>query len=73
MDPRVKWGVARKKPVVVKFREVNGATEQIPTLEGVLTAVRGRHIIVQGVKGELYPVEREIFKETYEVVKTLGS
>jgi hypothetical protein len=39
---------------------------QIPTLEGTMTGLPGDWII-RGVKGELYPCNDEIFKETYEV------
>lgn len=39
----------------------------IDTLEGRLIAVLGDYII-QGIEGELYPCERDIFHETYELV-----
>ena len=39
----------------------------IPTLEGIMTAIRGDWII-KGVKGEFYPVKDDIFKQTYEAV-----
>ena len=39
------------------------------TLEGVQRAYAGKHYIVKGVKGEFYPVEKEIFEETYEEVQ----
>ena len=42
-------------------------TLRIVTREGVMTADVGDWII-KGVKGELYPVKDEIFKETYELV-----
>jgi len=38
----------------------------IETPEGTLTAYVNEHYIVKGVKGEFYPVEKEIFEETYE-------
>ena len=41
---------------------------KIPTLEGVMTASLGDWII-KGVKGELYPIKNNIFKETYEKVE----
>lgn len=40
---------------------------RIPTLEGVMNAMRGDWI-VKGVKGEFYPVKPDIFKQTYELV-----
>jgi len=40
----------------------------IATKEGYLKAYPQKHYIVKGVKGEFYPVEKEIFEETYEEV-----
>lgn len=40
----------------------------IPTLEGTMKFRRGS-MLVTGVKGEIHPVEGEIFKLTYEEVK----
>ncbi len=37
----------------------------ITTLEGTLEARCGEHYIVRGARGEFYPVEKEIFEETY--------
>lgn len=42
--------------------------EVIHTLEGDLYALPNRDYVVEGVKGELYPISREIFKLTYEVL-----
>lgn len=44
-------------------------TYLIPTLEGEMTAECGDWII-QGVKGELYPCKDDIFRATYEAVKS---
>lgn len=48
-------------------REVSRAWVSIDTLEGVMRADLNDWIIL-GVKGELYPVKDEIFKQTYEAV-----
>jgi hypothetical protein len=40
----------------------------IKTLEGWYEVEVGKHYIVTGIKGERYPVEKEIFEETYEMV-----
>jgi hypothetical protein len=40
----------------------------IKTLEGWYEVEVGKHYIVTGVRGERYPVEKEIFEETYEIV-----
>lgn len=74
----------RKKPVVIEaWENVPGAavpgwftttrpiepgvTIKIATLEGVMEAAPGDWII-RGVKGELYPIKDDIFRETYEAV-----
>lgn len=41
---------------------------EVHTWEGILTAHDGDYL-VKGVKGELYPIQREIFEETYEVLQ----
>ena len=60
------WKKARKKPVVVEFREVDGREETIKTREGELKAYKDKDYIIRGVEGELYPISKEIFKKTYE-------
>jgi hypothetical protein len=74
------WRKARKKPVVVEFREVEpkeihlaGANgELVETREGPLLAFAGRDFIIRGVEGELYPIDKKIFEKTYEVVEEVG-
>lgn len=57
----------RKKPVEVKAIEVSVDFE-VETLEGKMQGKAG-DFLIKGVKGELYPVDKEIFKETYEFVR----
>ncbi|MCY9274592.1 hypothetical protein [Bacillus haynesii] len=45
-----------------------GRKPAIKTLEGWYEVEVGKHYIVTGVKGERYPVEKEIFEETYEKI-----
>ena len=58
----------------IGFYEKGGAlpkTNRVPaikTLEGWYEVQVGKHYIVTGIKGERYPVEKEIFEETYELV-----
>jgi hypothetical protein len=40
----------------------------IKTLEGWYEVEVGKHYIVTGIKGERYPVEKEIFEESYDLV-----
>lgn len=71
------WGKARKKPIIVEFREPiptwlhpNGIEyELIHTLEGDLLARLEKHFIIKGIDGELYPIEIEIFNKTYDVIE----
>ena len=71
------WGKARKKPIVIQVREVqpnattlfDGPVEWIKTIEGELKAVPKRDFIIRGIKGELYPIRKDIFFETYDVIE----
>jgi hypothetical protein len=70
------WKKCRKKPVVVEFREVIPNTtrlgremEEIGTREGVLMAYPDKDFIIKGVEGELYPISKEIFHKTYDVLE----
>jgi len=71
------WKKARKKPVVIEFREVEPDSpntmdmgrERIETREGILIAYKGRDYVIRGVEGELYPISKKIFKKTYEMLK----
>jgi hypothetical protein len=62
------WRFARKRSVVIEFREVVGESELIPTMEGHLTALRGRDFVIRGVEGEIYPIYKEIFARTYDIL-----
>ena len=57
----------RKKPVTIQAIQVLQPFE-VETLKGVMTGKKGDWL-VKGIKGELYPVDNKIFKETYEVLK----
>jgi len=62
------WRKARKKPVIIEFREVIGECELVHTKEGILTAVKQRDFVIKGVEGELYPITKEIFFKTYDII-----
>lgn len=63
---RMRTGIARKKPVEIKFR-IAEQTEEIKTLEGTMRAEKGDFIIT-GVKGEQYPCKPDIFHATYDIL-----
>ena len=71
------WGKARKKPVVVEFREVqcseNQLGEWIETREGKLIGYKDQDLIIRGVEGELYPIKKNIFEKTYDVIESIDS
>ena len=60
-----KWSSARKKPVLVRYREVIGESELIHTYEGDIYAYKDRHFIIKGIEGEEYPILKHIFYQTY--------
>lgn len=61
------WRKARKKPVVVEFREVKGDKEKLETPEGEYTAYSNKDFVVRGVDGEVYPCKKNIFRKTYDL------
>ena len=65
----MEWKRARKRPVVIEYREVIGDVEEIHTREGVLKGYKDLDYIIKGVEGELYPIKKEIFMGTYEVLE----
>ncbi len=66
------WKHARKKPLLVQYREVRGGKdgdkEIIKTRGGPVIAVRGRDFIIKDIEGQLYPVTKEIFLKTYDII-----
>lgn len=64
------WFRARKRPVVVNVREPIDPPEEIHTREGTIVATED-DLVIRGVEGEIYPIGREIFAKTYDVVAEL--
>ena len=60
-----------KLPIEINGRKVWKDRDEIvvETLEGHMRCKKGDFLII-GVKGEIYPIRRNIFFETYEVVGT---
>ena len=62
------WKDCWKKPVKVQYREITETTE-IYTREGKLFGYKGKDVLLKGVKGEIYPCKKDIFKATYTLAK----
>jgi len=62
------WMKCRKRPVVVEFRKVRPDEGGVETLEGFKPCNPEKHFIIRGVNGEIYPIDKDIFARTYEVV-----
>ena len=85
MTDNPQWKKARKKPIEIEFREVNptdaiqdsltgdiieDGVEIIQTLEGKYIARPNNDYIIKGVHGELYPIKKCIFAETYDILES---
>lgn len=64
----MEWNKARKKPVVIEYREVEGEKEELDTLEGKVTAYAEDDFVLRGVDGEVYPCKKDVFWQTYKQV-----
>lgn len=60
------WKKFRKKPVVVKARQLT-EDQLVDTAEGTMHGRPGDWLI-RGVEGELYPCKDSVFRRTYEAV-----
>jgi hypothetical protein len=58
---------AVKKPVPVRCVQM-GQPFKVETMEGVLEGKAGDYLMI-GVRGEMYPCDKEIFDETYELIE----
>jgi hypothetical protein len=56
----------KKKPVKVRAIQITQPF-QVITLEGIMTGKEGDYLI-EGVKKELYPCDKDIFEATYEEI-----
>jgi len=55
-----------KKHIPIKAIQITEPFE-VYTLEGIMQGKQYDYL-VKGIKGELYPVDKEIFEESYEVL-----
>ena len=57
---------AVKKPIEVRCIEMSEPF-RVETMEGTLDGKAGDYLMI-GVRGEMYPCDREVFKETYDLL-----
>ena len=60
------WLSVRKKPIIVDAWEMP-ADFEVDTLEGTHQGKAGDYLL-KDIRGELYPVKKEIFEETYDIL-----
>lgn len=61
------WRRCTKKPLTIEYRDA-APGEVITTIEGVHITMDADHYVMRGTHGELYPITKQIFGETYEPV-----
>lgn len=64
--PDLEFRKAVKKPIAVRCIQMTEPFE-VETMEGRLKGKAGDWLMV-GVQGEMYPIDREIFEQTYELL-----
>ena len=64
--PDLAFQTAVKKPIPVRCFQLSEPFE-VETLEGTLRGKAGDWLMV-GVQGEMYPIDREIFEKTYDLL-----
>jgi hypothetical protein len=65
--PPLVWQHAVKKPIPVRCIQIAEPFE-VETLEGVMKGKPGDWLIT-GIHGEMYPVAKDIFEKTYDLVE----
>ena len=65
--PDLEYKRAVKKPIPVRCIQIHESFE-VETLEGVMKGQPGDWLMV-GIHGEMYPIAKEIFEKTYDLVK----
>lgn len=63
--PDLKFSQAVKKPIPVKCIQIEEPFE-VETMEGIMQGKAGDWLIV-GIHGEMYPIDKTIFKKTYDI------
>ena len=64
--PRLNWQQAVKKPIPIRVCQIDEPFT-VQSMEGQLTAKAGDYLVI-GIRGEMYAIDQEIFRETYDVL-----
>ena len=64
-EPTGEWKCWQKKPLQIEAVQMETAFT-VETLEGTMKG-KAADFLVRGIRGELYPVDREIFFASYEL------
>ncbi|WP_121353279.1 hypothetical protein [Flavisolibacter nicotianae] len=64
--PHYNFKQAIKKPIPVRCIQIQEPF-RVETMEGTLEGKAGDYLMI-GIKGEMYPCEKEIFEATYDVL-----
>jgi len=59
----------KKKPIIIHAKKMEEAFE-VKTKEGTMKGKAGDYLVI-GIEGEKYPVDKKIFKKTYEKITAL--
>ena len=57
------WKDYRKRPLKIQAKQMT-RTFKVKTLEGTMKGKKGDYLVI-GIKGERYPVNKDIFEKTY--------
>lgn len=64
--PAFTFREAVKKPIPVRCIQLQEPF-QVETMEGLMQGKAGDYLII-GIKGEMYPCDKAIFEETYDLL-----
>lgn len=63
------WKKAMRKSTIIEFREVEGESEDVKTLHGTVKAEAKTEYILKTIMGDVYPCDKILFHEIYEVIE----
>ena len=68
-DIGLEWRPCVKLPITVHVRDQRPGETHSSTREGI-TPLRSDDLIMRGVRGEEYPIGRDLFEQTYKLLPT---